>query len=124
MHYPSTWSDQADPMLLNRCVILITPKAPYIKWANSLDEDGPRYKDCFDDDGPPVFLGPDCVTMKEMQAFVRKNWDLFFDEMLELWCTDPALWPSERNYATFKAWFDVEIRSMVFDTVDHPLLLE
>ena len=28
--------------LVNRAAITVTPKQPYIDWANSLDDDGPR----------------------------------------------------------------------------------
>ena len=44
--------------LLNRSAILVVPKQPYADWANSLDDDGPRFTIEDEDDHLTVFLGP------------------------------------------------------------------
>ncbi len=111
-------------MFLNRCAIVLTPKAPYITWADSLDDHGPRYADMPDDEGEPVFLGPDCDTIADVHTFVLKNFDYFFEHYLEQWCTDESLWPQRRTRKLFRAWFDVRIHSMVEDVVDAPLELD
>jgi len=111
-------------MLLNRCAILVTPKQPYIDWANSLDTDEPRFSETEQGEGPPIFLGPDLDSMEEAEAFVHENFGVFFEHWLEMWCTDDDLWPERRTLDMFKAWFAVRIHSMVVDTVDAPLALE
>jgi len=109
---------------LNRSAILITPKAPYVAWANSCFA-GPRYDDAEDGEAPPVFLGPDTqVSNDEVKAFVDDNFDLFFEHWLASWCTDQASWPAQRTLGMFHEWFEVRIASMVIDTVRAPLELE
>ena len=112
-----------EPTWLNRSAILITPKTPYIAWANSLD-DGSRYEDALEDEAPPVFLGPDTDTIEEVEKFVDRHFALFFEHWLNDWCTDPALWPQRRTRKMFRDWFEVRISSMVIDTVRAPLELE
>jgi hypothetical protein len=108
---------------LNRSAIIVTPKAPYVAWANSF-ADGPRFDADHDEEGPPVFLGPDMDTNAEVGEFVDEHFDLFFEHWLDAWCTDPALWPKGRTLKMFHEWFDVRISSMVIDTVRAPLELE
>jgi hypothetical protein len=115
--------EQDEPTWLNRSAIIITPKAPYIAWANSFD-DGPRYEEADDEEGPPVFLGPGTDTVAEVDRFVERHFDLFFEHWLNDWCTDPSLWPQRRTRKMFHEWFDVRIASMVIDTVRAPLELE
>lgn len=78
----------------------------------------------FEDEGPAVYPGPDVGSVEEALAFVQENFDLFFDQELDQWCTDPLTWPAPRTYELFSAWFHVRIHSMVLDTVDAPLELE
>lgn len=112
--------------MVNRCAILLSPKAPYIAWANSLDTDGPRFEDVDDpaDDPRQVFLGPDVEAPGEAAKYVEKHFDMFFEEWLESWCTDPDLWPQNRTRKMFREWFEVRIFELVHDTVEAPLEVE
>ena len=118
-------SPKPTPMLpmVNRCAILLTPRAPYIAWANSLDDDGPRYEDddAAADDSRPIFLGPDVDEPGQAARFVDKNFSLFFEEWLESWCTDESQWPKRRTRKMFREWFDVRIFELVHDTLDRPI---
>jgi len=101
---------------------LVLPRKPFADWANSLDHDGPRFTLDDGDDNLIVFLGPDVETNREARAFVRKNFNIFFETWLFEWCTDRTLWPRHRTREMFKRWFDIRIHSTVEDTVDHPLV--
>ena len=109
------------PTQLNRCAILLTPKQPFIDWANGVDSEGPRFEDTFQDEGEPVFLGPDVNTIDETRAFVVENFDYFFDFYLEMWYVDETKWPQGRTVEMFQHWFDVRIHSIVENVVDAPL---
>ena len=41
---------------------------------------------------------------------------ILFEHELAAWMTDDAWWPEQRDWRTFKKWFDVEIHSVVLDT--------
>ena len=105
---------------LNRSAILIIPKPPYADWANSLDDDGPRFAISDAHDELTIFLGPDFDTVEQIDAFVTKHFDFFFEHWLAGWSTDPAQWPQRRNRRRFREWFDVRIHTMVEDVVDAP----
>lgn len=107
-------------MMLNRSAIIVTPKQPYADWANSIDDDGPRFDLRDEDDSLTVFLGPEMDTVEEIQAFVNKHFDHFFEHWLDGWCTDESMWPKRRTRRMFREWFDVRIHTMVEDTVEAP----
>lgn len=112
--------------MVNRCAVLLSPKPPYVAWANSLDDDGPRFEDVDDpnDDPRQVFLIPDVDQPGQAAAFVDKHFNMFFEEWLESWCTDPSMWPQRRTRRMFREWFEVRIFELVHDTVDEPLVVD
>src|SRR5512146_1390107 len=95
--------------MLNRSAIILIPKQPYADWANSLDEDGPRFEISEANDELTVFLGPDLDNVDEIAAFVTKHFDFFCEHWLFGWSTDPAQWPQRRTRRMFREWFDVRI---------------
>jgi hypothetical protein len=105
--------------LLNRSAIL-SPKQPFADWANSIDDDGPRFVLRDEDDALTVYLGPELDTVEEIRAFVDRHFDYFFEDWLNGWCTDPARWPRRRTRKMFNAWFEVRIHTMVDDMVEAP----
>ncbi len=106
--------------LLNRSAIILIPKKPYEDWANSLDDDGPRFRISEANDELTVFLGPELTYVEDVDAFVTKNFQYFFTSWLEGWSTDPSEWPQRRTRKMFHEWFDVRIHSVVEDTIDEP----
>ena len=114
------------PLFLNRSGIMLMHKAPYIAWADGLEIGGPKFKDCFDDaiEGLTIYLIPDVDTVEQARAYVRKHLEFFFCEELNQWCVAPDLWPEDRSWKQFKAWFDVRLHSMVVDTSDKMLVQE
>lgn len=91
---------------------------------NSLEPGGTRYEDGDDDEGEPVFLGPDVEFNEDARKFVLDNFDYFFEFYLEQWWLDEAHWPAPRTREMFLDWFEITISSMVEDVVDGPLTAE
>jgi len=106
--------------MLNRSAIIVIPKQPYIDWSKSVFDDDIPFE-LSEDDALPVFLGPDADYTEEINAFVKKHFDFFFEHWLEAWCTDESLWPKRRTRKMFHEWFDVRVHSWVEDVVDAPL---
>ena len=109
---------------MNRSAILVIPRQPYADWANSLDEDGPRFELSEASDELTVFLGPELDTVDEIEAFVLKHFDFFFEYWLFGWSTDSAQWPKRRTRRMFRDWFEIRIHTMVEDVLDAPYELE
>jgi hypothetical protein len=45
----------------------------------------------------------------------------FFEEELNGWYTDPALWPRDRSLKMLKEWCSFELHTVVVDTGESPL---
>jgi hypothetical protein len=109
-------------LLLNRCAIVLTPKAPYVAWANSLDTTGVRCDDTvFANDRPAVFLIPALDHFDRARDFIYINFHAFFESWLTSWCTDQSRWPHPRTWQMFQEWFEWHVHSMVLDAADEPL---
>ena len=109
---------------INRTVALLRPKQPLVDWLNALpDTDIPftladYHTDC------TVLLLPEFGNDLQALKFIKKIHKEIFEKELDSFCTDPDYWPSKRDYKTFLEWFDIELHSEVFDTVDKEIFKE
>ena len=69
----------------------------------------------------PCFLIHDSAC-EDIEGWLEQCYQYLFEEVLEQWYVDEALWPQDRTLELFKAWCDVEIHGVIIDLVDHPLL--
>jgi hypothetical protein len=100
---------------VNRSVLIIRPKSPYIKWANSCSGDGSEYSREYFETRCTALLMPKYFFEKEARAYINKTWKEIFEEVLKGWEADEALWPRNRTRKMFGKWFGVESCSMVVD---------
>ena len=111
--------------MVNRAILMLRYKEPALRWIIEADPAG-RDEDLTLDQvnqERTVYLvsDPDADTSDDVRAWVRRNWKVLFENELEGWYTDPALWPRDRSFATFEAWFDVECHTVLYDTVGSPI---
>jgi hypothetical protein len=106
---------------INRSLIVVKPKQPFLDWIRSVDPDQTLdLKDISDD--PTAYLIPECGTDEEREQIIDWCADFLFEQELWSWYTDEDLWPVRRDAQTFREWFEVEFHSLVFDVVgDIPL---
>jgi hypothetical protein len=103
---------------IDRAVAIIKPKQPFLDWIMqlpnpSMDMTLDKLRtDC------TAILIPEFDYLDDSYAFVQEMGHQIFELELDSWDRDRALWPTERDDKTFRAWFDVEIHSMVLDTLD------
>lgn len=113
--------------LVNRSAILLTPRQPFLDWADNVFGDGVPYQQAVRQgvaDERSVYLGPDGDLTGDPFRFIDRHWDLFFETMLENWCTDPALWPAKRTRKMFREWFEVTVFGVLYDALEAPLVAE
>lgn len=111
---------------INRHLITITPKQPFLDWLLSVDPNPPENPSLAElRDDSEAFLIPDNVAEETKDAIklVEKNWKMFFEHCLSGWITDESLWP-KISLKMFREWFDIEYRSMVWDLGGEPLAVE
>jgi len=109
--------------MLNRDLIVVRLKQPFVDWVNEADPypDGSRMTLQEVNEDLPTFLVHD-YACEDLEAWLEQYYQPLFEELLEQWYVDDALWPQQLTLALFKAWCDIEIHSMIFDLVDEPLV--
>ncbi len=98
---------------INRTVITILAKQPYIDWANSFDDGGPTMDT--ESIRATSLLIPDKYDEFNYEQFLKKKFKIIFEEELASWMGDPDSWPSKRNYSLFRKWFKVIASDAVLD---------
>jgi hypothetical protein len=106
---------------VNRRVVFIRPKEPYLAWARALDDNGPSIDHMPMSDLSSVYL---IEEDDQQERSLKKHWAEIFEEMLISWCTVNEEWPAQRTYSMFLEWFEVEIQELVFDLAHGPILQE
>ncbi|MEP0548922.1 MAG: hypothetical protein ABJF88_18450 [Rhodothermales bacterium] len=105
--------------MLNRGALIVRPAQPYLDWAASLDDSG-ILPDPHDE--VTIYLVPEYEDDLEADKVLKRVYAEVFERELFGWCTDESLWPKRRTLALFKAWFTVEMHSIVEDLSNAPLV--
>jgi hypothetical protein len=107
---------------LYRHGLLVTRKQPYIDWANSCDDDGPRLTEELSSTSRLLYLVPEADGEPDFEAVLDEFWESIFEQELGMWVLADDRWPEVRTREMFNAWFDVELNHSVFDlTPEEPL---
>ena len=106
---------------INRTVLVVKPRQPFLDWANSLDDEIKDLtlerlrRDC------TAFLVPEIEYDSDLREVLEWCFELLFEEQLAGWHTEPEDWPQDRNLEMFLEWFEVEFHSLVFDLCDYQI---
>ena len=65
-----------------------------------------------------TYLLPEYQMKSDQDEILAAFFDDIFVNELMAWWTEEADFPKERTLAIFHEWFDVELHSMVIDTID------
>jgi hypothetical protein len=63
---------------------------------------------------------PNC----ELEIYIYSHYQAIFENELESWHHDEAVFPKHRDLKMFEEWFDIEIYTTVLDTVDGEIVKE
>jgi len=96
-------------------VLLIRRKQPYIDWANSFEDDGPKYDPA--SNHASAYLIPPFEQTEEVDEFIAANFETIFEEELSSWMEAPETWP-EFSLDNFRKWLFVEYIDMVYDLIN------
>lgn len=108
--------------LVNRQVVILRPKKPFIDWANECSKEGADFLSLDQvRNHASAILIPDFDFREDALEFIDVNFEELFLQELQGWSTDPKDWPQDMCEEMFHAWFDVEIHEMVFDIGDEEL---
>lgn len=106
---------------INRSLIIVKPKHPFLDWARSLDDKNEDLTLASMGQDSTAYLIPEIWHDADEQEFVKTTYDILFEEQLEEWSLDETAWPQQRNLTMFLEWFEVEFHSLVFDLCDEAI---
>ncbi len=109
--------------LINRAVAILKPKQPLLDWLASLPDPTTLTIEQVRQDCTALLI-PDCDRLEEAVVYIEQIYRDVFEMELEDWWRDRRLWPAKRDYSTFAEWFEIEIFSMVMDTVEDAIVEE
>ena len=83
--------------MLNRDLLIIRYKQPFVDWVNEADPN-PKHRVNLEDanDDSPAYLIHD-YACEEFDSWLEANYIVLFENLLNGWYTDPALWPQDRT---------------------------
>lgn len=107
--------------MLNRCVITVKAKQPFLDWLRGVPELGNMTLDQWNEDGVAYLLPHVDDNADDLQSLIPLCFDMIFERELAAWRQDERDWPAKRDLALFLEWFEPQLRSVVIDLVDAPL---
>jgi hypothetical protein len=100
---------------VKRTAISLKPKQPYVDWANGLDEDGMKIGTEFTPEAHVYLIEDTTDLVLDLKVLLESYYQAIFEEGLGSWHRVENDWPARRDLATFFAWFEVDVHSMVLD---------
>jgi hypothetical protein len=85
--------------MLNRAVLIVRPKQPFLDWAAGLDDSG-LVPDA--EGEQTVYLVPEFESDEEGLRVLKRVYAEIFERELDGWHTDPSAWPQKRDFKTFQ----------------------
>ena len=112
--------------VVNRGALLLRYKAPAVQWINEADpaEDGTTFTLDQANRERTVYLISEAAgdSDADLRRWIQANYQALWENELEGWYTDEALWPEQRTLKKFHQWFDVECHTVLLDTVGDPIV--
>lgn len=111
--------------LINRGLLIVKPKQPFLDWLKSLPNDIEAEEANQEelDESPEIddytaYLVPEFEDDEETRQVLEEFYSFIFQQELESWDQEESNWPKNRDLVTFHEWFEVEFHSMVFDLAE------
>lgn len=101
------------PTTINRSVVIVRPKQPYLDWAAALPDASDVTPDSVGEQ--TVYLVPSVECFENTDELLDEFYEEIFNEELMGWHRVEADWPANRDLKMFKEWFSIEIHSLVHD---------
>ncbi|MBK8738711.1 MAG: hypothetical protein IPM02_03805 [Betaproteobacteria bacterium] len=105
--------------MLNRAVLIVRPKQPFLDWAAGLDDSGLLP----DVEGEKTaYLIQEFSDDDEALRVLKSVYAEIFERELFGWHTDEAAWPKKRSLVLFREWFEIEMHSVVEDLCGYEVI--
>ena len=108
--------------IINRDLLVITPKQACVDWANALGEEFElQMEDMSGHDAASSFLIPEFEDETEALEWMEEGAEGWFSLLLIEWTDDKTKWPGDLSWENLNNFFFVNYQSMVMDLVNEPI---
>ncbi|CAN5528686.1 hypothetical protein BH11BAC2_BH11BAC2_01030 [soil metagenome] len=109
--------------IINRDLLVITPKQACVDWANALGQDFElSIEDMSGHDAASSFLIPEFEDEDEAFEWMAEAAESWFSLLLREWTDDEALWPENLSWENLNVYFHISYQSMIFDVVPEQIV--
>jgi hypothetical protein len=100
---------------VNRSAVIVMPAQPFLDWLHQADPTSIELtlEDLRRD--PTIYLLPEYDTDQQALSHLKKRCREIFEEQLDGWFRISSAWPAERDFGSFRQWFDWQFYSVIFD---------
>lgn len=108
--------------MLNRAALLCRYRQPFVDWINAADPSPSSSAVTLADVNAEsnVYL-VEVEDEGELARWLELNAQTVFENELNGWYQDPALWPRDRSPRVLQDWCALEFHAIVIDTGDTPI---
>ena len=108
---------------INRTLILINPKQPYIDWVMKIgmEPKGATVEMHCNEGGAYLY---DDFKPKEFESIVEQNYIEYFEAELRGYAMDREKWPEDLSLIKFHEWFKITYHSVLIDKSKSPIEYE
>jgi hypothetical protein len=110
--------------MVDRAVVIIRPKQSFVDWINSSMATEEPVTIGEQQNDLTAILIPEFDSPPARNRYLAKLKPLLFEMELASWNRDPATWPQDRSVRAFNRYLEIEVHSMVWDTVNGPITHE
>src|SRR5918994_2169838 len=102
--------------MLKRAALILRYKHPFVDWINATDPSLLAHPD-FDRGQPGAHRVPvEVEDQDELAQWLARHHEDLFEQELNGWYTDPALWLRDRSLKMLREWCSLELHTVVVDT--------
>jgi hypothetical protein len=93
---------------VNRSAIIVLPKQPFLDWLHFIDPTSTHVKLEDLSREPTIYLVPEFENEQSARECLGVVFARIFDDQLNDWCTDRAVWPTNRTFVTFVSGLTID----------------
>jgi len=108
--------------MLDRAALILRYKQPFVDWINAADPAPTSHILTLAEVNQEhtVYL-VEVEDEDELSRWLARHHEKLFEQELNGWYTDPALWPRDRSLKMLQEWCSFELHTVVVDTGESPL---
>ena len=108
--------------MLNRAALILRYNQPFVDWINGADPSPTSHTLTLAEVNQEhtVYL-IEVEDEDELARWLIRHHAELFEEELNGWYTDPALWPRDRSLEMLQEWCSFELHTVVVDAGESPL---